>query len=368
MQNALAKELYSAYLDARKHKRNTINQLKFERNLETELLSLCREIETKTYELKPGICFINEIPVKREIIASDFRDRVVHHFLFNRINPILEKQFIYDSYSCRKGKGTLFGIKRVQGFLKSCYATVGANPCVCPKKDNLPENDVCNMKNIWVLRLDIQGFFMAINRQILYELIVKYVPQNTPIDNFLIQKIVFHDPLQNAVFKSPRAAWQGLPPDKSLMGSAPGCGLPIGNLTSQLFANVYLNPLDHFIKRNLKIKYYGRYVDDMVLIHRDKEVLLKAINQIKNFLSEQLHLTLHPKKIMLQSTDKGVPFLGAFIFYNNILPGKRVVENFRKCIFDPIDDENLQKAKVQSYLGLLTHFNTGYKNRQTPHH
>jgi len=141
----LFSELHKAYLDARKHKRNTINQLRFERNLEAELLSLCNELETRTYELRPGICFINELPVKREIIAADFRDRVVHHLIYNRIYPILDKKFIYDSYSCRVGKGTLFGIKRVQGFLR---------------------NDA------WVLRLDIQGFFMAINRDILFDLLV----------------------------------------------------------------------------------------------------------------------------------------------------------------------------------------------------
>ncbi|MDR3001557.1 MAG: hypothetical protein LBU89_09860, partial [Fibromonadaceae bacterium] len=124
-------ELHKAYLDARKHKRNTINQLKFERNLEAELLSLGKELETRTYELRPGICFINELPVKREIIAADFRDRVVHHFLYNRIYPILDKKFIYDSYSCRVGKGTSFGINRVRRFLKSC-ATVGAIQRDCP--------------------------------------------------------------------------------------------------------------------------------------------------------------------------------------------------------------------------------------------
>jgi len=120
----LFSELHKAYLDARKHKRNTINQLKFERNLEAELLSLHHELKTRTYELRPGICFINELPVKREIIAADFRDRVVHHLLYNRIYPILDKKFIHDSYSCRIGKGTSFGIKRVQGFLKSVGATL----------------------------------------------------------------------------------------------------------------------------------------------------------------------------------------------------------------------------------------------------
>jgi len=322
----LFSELHKAYIDARKHKRNTINQLRFERNLEAELLSLCNELETRTYELRPGICFINELPVKREIIAADFRDRVVHHLIYNRIYPILDKKFIYDSYSCRVGKGTLFGIKRVQGFLR---------------------NDA------WVLRLDIQGFFMAINRDILFNLLVGALRTMPLLTQFLIRKTVFNNPLRDAFFKSPKSAWKDLPPDKSLMNSAPDCGLPIGNLTSQVFANVYLNPLDNFVKRELKIKYYGRYVDDMVLIHRDKQILLSAISSIREFMSRELNLILHPKKIKLQPAIKGFAFLGAYIYPNGIAVGRRVVKNFRECVFNPFANPEKQAQRVQSYLGQI---------------
>jgi len=326
-------ELHKAYLDARKNKRNTINQLKFERNLEVELLSLCNELETRTYELRPGICFINELPVKREIIAADFRDRVIHHFLYNRIYPILDRKFIYDSYSCRVGKGTLFGIKRVQKFLKSCEAS-----------HTTPSGSV------WVLRLDIKGFFMAINRSILFELIKKTLQEGNILTQFLIRKIVFNEPLKDSLFKSPKSAWKDLPHDKSLMYSAPDCGLPIGNLTSQIFANVYLNPLDHFIKRDLKIKYYGRYVDDMVLIHSDKRVLLNAISSIREFLKNELKLTLHPKKIRLQPASKGFAFLGAYIYPDGTTVGRRIVKNFRECIFNRFANPEKQIQRVQSYL------------------
>jgi len=324
-------ELHKAYMDARRHKRNTINQLKFERRLEAELLSLERELSSRTYEIKPSVCFINELPVKREIIAADFRDRVVHHFLYNRIYHIFDKLFIYDSYSCRVGKGTLFGVKRVQKFLKS--------------------------PALWVLRLDIKGFFMSINREILFNLVVKGLDKNLQdLDLYLIRKIVFNEPLKNAVFKSPPSAWADLPKDKSLKFSAHNCGLPIGNLTSQMFANVYLNPLDHFIKRNLKMKCYGRYVDDMVLIHGSKQILLKAISQIREFLSKDLKLTLHPRKIRLQQAAKGFDFLGTHILPFHLLPGKRIAGNFRECIFSPLPNPEKQAQRVQSYLGLLTHF------------
>jgi len=257
---------------------------------------------------------------------------VVHHFLYNRIYPILDKKFIYDSYSCRVGKGTLFGIKRVKGFLRD---------------------------DAWVLRLDIKGFFMAIDRGILFGLLMDGLRGTQPaceLLEFLIRKIVFNEPLKNASFKSPKSAWNGLPPDKSLMNSAPNCGLPIGNLTSQVFANVYLNPLDHFVKRELKIKCYGRYVDDMVLIHRDKQILLNAISRIREFMRCRLNLTLHPKKIKLQPAAKGFAFLGAYIYPRGIAAGKRLAKNFKGCIFSPFPNSEKQAQRVQSYLGLLTHF------------
>ena len=116
----LIKELLYSYYDARKNKRNTYNQLSFELKYEKNIISLADQILEKKYTPKPSICFIVDKPVKREIFAADFRDRVVHHYIFNNINPIFEKLFIHDSYSCRKGKGTHYGIKRVDHFIRSC--------------------------------------------------------------------------------------------------------------------------------------------------------------------------------------------------------------------------------------------------------
>ena len=198
---------------------------------------------------------------------------------------------------------------------------------------------------------------MAINRDILYNLLIKETCcRIDPLVRFLIGKIVFNNPLKDAAYRSPPGAWDDLPKDKSLMGSAPNCGLPIGNLTSQLFANVYLNPLDHFVKRDLKIKFYGRYVDDMILVHSDKQILLNAISRIREFLSKELKLTLHPKKIRLQSADKGFAFLGAYIYPNRILAGRRVIRNFKECVYNPDTDWEKHRRRIQSYLGLLSHF------------
>ena len=145
--------------------------------------------------------------------------------------------------------------------------------------------------------------------------------------------------------RSPSSAWEGLPKDKSLKYSGCGKGLPIGNLTSQLFANIYLNPLDHFVKRELKMACYGRYVDDMVLVHSDKSILLRAIEGIRRFLSDRLLLELHPGKIRLQPASYGFSFLGQYILPYRVYPCRRL----RRALKTTMD--------VVSYYGQLAHLN-----------
>lgn len=339
----LSVEIHKAYLCARKHKRNTLNQLKFEVNLEQNEIKLASLLQNRQYELLPSICFINKTPVKREIIAANFRDRVCHHLLYNWINPIFERQFIFDSYSCRVGKGTLFGIKRAYRYMIS-------------ESDNFTHE-------CYALRLDISGYFMSINRDILYQLILqglqkahwKGVPDKE-LATYLIHKFVFSDPLKDAVYRSPKKDWDDIPLSKTLRGTPPNCGLPIGNLTSQLFGNIYLNPLDHFVKRELKIRCYGRYVDDIYLIHKNKDVLLQAIPKIRDFLKDKLKLTLHPKKIYLQPITNGFTFLGAFILPYRIYPGRRIVGNFKQAILHPNKNSGKQEAKISSYKGIFSHF------------
>lgn len=289
--------LYRSYRDARRNKRNTRSQLRFESDLEHNILELAVLLESREYAPLPSACFINDLPVKREVIAADFRDRVVHHLLCSWLFPVFERRFIHDSYSCRKGKGTLFGINRVRGFLRK-------------SSDDF-------RRDCWVLRLDIKGFFMHIDKELLYAHILDGLDRcewwgvpDRELCRFLVRTVVFADPLENAVIRSPCLAWVDLPHDKSLMYSGIGKGLPIGNLTSQLFANIYLNPLDQFIKRELKISCYGRYVDDMVLVHSDRNVLLRAISAIREYLRNELLLQLHPKKIHLQPVSRGVCFPG----------------------------------------------------------
>lgn len=371
-QNQLLYDLFTAYFDARRNKRNTINQIQFEIDYESNLIQLAREIHERRYQLKPSICFVVNDPVKREIFAADFRDRVVHHLIFNYINPIFERIFINDSYSCRKGKGTSYGIDRLQHFILSCS-----------------ENYT---KDCYVLKLDIKGYFMAINKQILFEKIKTNIDKfnyrskgketnwNETFDYdllmYLIDKVLFNNPIDSCIVKGKKADWDGLPPSKSLFYSPDGCGLPIGNLTSQLFSNVYLNELDHYVKCQLKCKYYGRYVDDFVIVHPDKDYLKSLIPILSTYLSTTLHLTLHPKKIYLQHCTKGAKFLGAIIKPYRIYIGNRSKGNFYKTIKDwnkfvenqPNNEIGQLQLKqfvtsINSYLGILKHFNT-YKLRK----
>ena len=186
----------------------------------------------------------------------------------------------------------------------------------------------------------------------------------------MIHKTIFHNPTQNFTLKGNRKDWAGLPKSKSLFFAKPGTGLPIGNLTSQLFGNIYLNDLDQFIKRSLKIKYYGRYVDDMVFVHKDKEYLKTVIVRIRKYLQNNLALDLHEKKIYLQHFSKGVKFLGTFIKPYRIYIENRSKGNFynkiRECnLLLKKQDNRLNKEQVESiiaginsYLGLLGHYQT----------
>jgi len=179
---------------------------------------------------------------------------------------------------------------------------------------------------------------------------------------------IFNDPTDNCIKKSSTKKWKGLPQSKSLFHSPSGSGLPIGNLTSQIIANFYMDKFDHFIKHDLGIKYYGRYVDDFVIVHEDKEYLIRLIDIIRTFLKAELRLTIHPKKIYLQHYSKGVPFLGTYIKPNRIYIGKRTKSNFYRAILR--QNEVAKKAKptiekqvkfqssMNSYLGIMKHYNT----------
>jgi hypothetical protein len=180
--------------------------------------------------------------------------------------------------------------------------------------------------------------------------------------------VALHDPAHHCIRRCPRSAWAGLPPDKSLFGTPAGRGLPIGNLTSQVFANFYLDPLDHFVKHTQGMRWHGRYVDDFFIVHQNRTVLAALVPRIRAFLHDELHLTLHPRKIYLQPCRHGVPFLGMVVFPGHVIAGERVKTNFKSALSTlngisadhrPTRDERtLFRSSVNSYLGILSHYHT----------
>ncbi len=347
-------DLFKAYFDAKKNKGKTANALAFAVSYEENIIELYEDIVNYRYQIRPSICFIVNKPVKREIFAADFRDRVVHHLLFNYLNPLFERSFVKDSYSCRKGKGTSYGISRVSHFIRSCSLNY--------------------QKECWIMKLDIKGYFMSIDRNILYKKIEKKINslKNTGFDRnlilHLIRLVVFNDPTKGCRFRSQPQDWVGLPKSKSLFHSDKNKGLPIGNLTSQLCANIYLNQFDHFVKEKLGFKYYGRYVDDMVFVYKDKDFLKNSIPKIKHHLKNNFGLTLHPRKIYLQKSNIGVCFLGVFIKPRCIYTGRRTKDNFIKNLYiierkEVIEEKDI--SIINSYLGMMIHYNSYKLRRKT---
>ncbi len=366
----LKQDLLIAYLAARKNKRKKIDQLKFEIDFENNLSNIYQKINNQSYQPTKSRAFIINKPVKREIFAAHFQDRVVHHLIYQYLNPIIDKKLIYDTYACRPKKGVVFGINRLKKFLKAVsnnYQT-----------------------EAWILKIDISGYFMNMNREILFNNLIKMINrdiQSWPEKKqatllFLLKENIFNQAIKNCNIIGKTADWQDLPKNKSLFYSPKNCGLPIGNLTSQLFGNVYLNYFDHYVKRELKIKYYGRYVDDMVFMHKNKNFLKNCLKIIKKVLLSKFKLSIHPKKIYLQPVAHGVYFLGQYIkprrsyiakrpknsFYQAIKKINQQWDNFLKN--NPqTQTENLEIILQQtiniinSYLGLFRHANS-YKLRK----
>ncbi|NCU42561.1 MAG: hypothetical protein EOM19_07690, partial [Candidatus Moranbacteria bacterium] len=312
-------KLYDAYLDCRKMKRNTLNALSFDWELEKNLSFLLEELVSRKYSIGRSLCFVVEKPVIREIFAGEFRDRIIHHLFVREIECLGEAQFIYDSFACRKGKGTHNAVKKLQKYTRS-----------------ITHN---NTREAWYAQIDISGFFMAIDHSILYNLLEKIVfSANKSMQwksdvLFLGKKIIFSSPKENYIKKGNLSLFDLVPEKKSLFHSRTGTGLPIGNYSSQFFANVYLNELDQFIKRNIRCKRYIRYVDDAILLERDKSVLIENVSLIDTFLQKNLFLSLHPKKKKFQRVNSGIDFLGYITRPHYILARRRVVSNCKDALY-----------------------------------
>ncbi|MDX9855734.1 MAG: reverse transcriptase/maturase family protein, partial [Candidatus Moranbacteria bacterium] len=342
------RNLLKAYYDCRKRKRKTANAARVELNFEKELLKLEQELQSRTYSPGKSICFVVTYPTIREIFAADFRDRIVHHLLVSYLEPIFEKKFIHHSFACRKDKGAHAAIKFLKRFARKITGNFS--------------------RPAYYLQVDVAAFFMSLRKDILFDIIKKHTKD--PEILWLARKIIFHDPTRNFYRKGNPELAKLVPKHKSLFHVPKGQGLPIGNLTSQFFANVYLNKLDQFIKHDLKAKYYLRYVDDFILIHENPKQLKIWKKQIDHFLREELKIKLHPKKSIQKSVYKGINFAGFIVKPGYLLVRRRTVNNLKQKLHRfnssmlPKNNEEFQKSlyeilsTINSYYGQFRHADT----------
>lgn len=343
------KDLFNAYYDCLKNKKNTYNAIKFSLNIYENIIDLCDDINNGKYEIGKSTAFVITYPKYREIFAADFRDRIVHHLVIGELMPYFEDYFIKESFSCMKNRGTLYGVKIIEQYIRDCSQNY--------------------TNKAYILKMDVQSFFMTIDKNLLSnmldEFIVKKYPDNKKKNclRMLCRKIILHHPEENCERHSPIEMWSFLDKGKSLFDVDKGKGLAIGNLTSQVFANFYMTLIDYYIKEVLNIKYYGRYVDDLILIHNDKEYLKQCMSKIKIFLQDKLMLTINPNKIYLQPATHGVNFIGATIMTNRIYCGNRtisalinkLIKTYRKY---EIKYSSKFMSSINSYLGLMKHYST----------
>lgn len=344
-------DVFSAFHECIRGKRGALEALAFEYDYERQCRQLWEEYHLGTYCPSRYVVFVSSHPVLREIFGSSFRDRVTDTLLAMRLLPYLEAQFVDDNYSTRKDKGTLYGIRRVEDMIRDC-------------SDNYT-------RDCWVMKLDIQSFFMSIPKQRLFDdvcrfLDTKYDRPDKAIVRFLLQRIIFDRPERHCYRTSKAIKWRFLPKNKSLFHTDGTHGLPIGKIISQLLALFYLDELDHLIGEQWGVQYHGRYVDDMVLVHPDREHLLWVKQQISQWL-QQKQLRLHPNKLHLQHYSKGVLFVGGMI-----KPGRTYLSNRTLgMLFTKLETFN-RKAKahpdyvyrhatdfmsvINSYFGLMHHF------------
>ncbi len=311
--------LFAAWNEFKKGKSKKKDVLEFELNLENNIFDLHKALISKRYEHSPYTAFSIADPKLRRIHKAMVRDRIVHHALFRIVYPIFDKTFIFDSYSCRLTKGVHKAVNRLEQF--ACR--VGNN----------------YFQNIWVLKCDIRKFFDSIDHEILLTLLERKIQDYDTL--WLIRKII-------------------LSFEKEI-----GKGLPLGNITSQLFANIYLNEFDQFVKHRLKIKEYIRYCDDFIILAETTPSLVKLIISIQDFLKGRLKLNLHPKKITIRKFSQGIDFLG----YISLLDYRLIRSKTRRRIFRKLKSKIIQykrelvnqhslEASLQSYLGVLSHAHT----------
>ena len=321
-------ELVQAYYDCRRSKRNSNSALAFEINLERNLTELHSDLVAGRYRPGRSICFVVTRPKAREVWAADFRDRIVHHLLYNRIGPRIESSFIADSCACITGRGTLYAGKKLEAKIRS-------------------QTQNWSVPGFY-LKCDLANFFVSIDKRVLAGQLERRI--SDPWFRALALQVLWHDPRDDYEIRSPRHLFNWVPQHKRLTTQPAHLGLPIGNLSSQFFANVYLDALDQFCKHELGVKHYIRYVDDFVLLHESAQQLNEWLFRIEQFLP-RLGVRLNPSKTILQPIERGVDFVGHVIKpWRRTTRKKSVAQAMKRTAVVPA--ENLRET-ANSYFGLL---------------
>lgn len=338
-------EVHQAYLDCRKRKGNSKDCAEYNRDYILNNYQLYLELNSSKY--KPGLskAFIVKRPKLREVFCAQFRDRIVHHLLYNKFNPLFESLMVSNSYACRKGKGTLYGVKDIAR--------------------QIAEISSSYTKETWVLKCDLKGFFMSINRNLLSSVVKQILMDYYKADDLtfwirLWDSIILYRPEKHCVKVGDLKLWKRLPEEKSLF-NYDNKGLPIGNLSSQLLANLMMSYFDKHILSMAQYGGYGRYVDDFVVIHNSKQLLLSILHGLRSWLKTRLDLTLHPNKVYIQPVNRGIQIIGSIIKQGRLYVCNRVVGS----MFSAIHSFNSEQQgcfkfvrRMNSYFGHLIHHDT----------
>ncbi len=305
--------IFQAWSEFRVGKRKRQDVQVFERHLEDNLFELQALLKNKTYKHGGYQSFYVNDPKRRHIHKAIVADRIIHHLLYKFLYALFDKNFIYDSYSCRIDKGTHKAVKRLENFTRIVSKNYTGH--------------------CWALKCDIKKFFASVDHRILLSLLKRKIADQDIL--WLLAEVI-------GSFNSDKGTYKGI---------------PLGNLTSQIFANIYMNELDQFIKHDLRAIYYLRYADDFILLSENKNILYPWINTSRQFLQTKLKLELHPKKIILRKLDWGIDFLGYIVLPYYILPRTKTKRRMFKKLQEKIGSDNFNES-LQSYLGYLKHANS----------
>lgn len=344
MEYVTLEEVYAAYQDCAKRKRSFKGFLEYYDNWIINNYNLWKALNDQTYEPGDSKVFVVTRPKVREVFCAEFKDRIIHHLLIRKFESLIESKMIDNSFSCRKNKGVLNGLRAL--------------------KKAIEEESHHYEHPAWVLKCDLSGFFMSINRKLVWQMVRKLIRKNYKAADadwwlWLWKTIILHAPEKHCYYIGNPKLKDRVPKNKSLFYSG-GKGLPIGNLPSQILANLLLSPFDHYAE-SLGVRYV-RYVDDFVSVSTDKKKLLGLIVFYKQFLKKKLHLFLHPDKLYIQEAKKGVSFIGGTIKPGRMYTNNRCIGNMWQAIhyWNGIDhptqaDCKLFLPKINSYFGFMRH-------------